>query len=94
MSENEANRASPGEPSSAEMNAQACRALHGRRMTRGGGHPQELVQDRPGGVPGVRTTALAIEPAPQGGMPRGIGVCRVDQEVGATTGTRYRPSMA
>src|SRR5262249_44837340 len=43
----------------------APRPPHHPRVSR---HAQELVKDRPGGIPGIRAPALAIKPSAAGGM--------------------------
>src|SRR5206468_6027695 len=58
-----------------------------------GRHAQELVQDRPGRVPGVRAPALAFEPVAAGDVERRVGVGGVHQHVGVDD-DHYRPSMA
>ena len=59
----------PGEASSAVTNFPRRRrapwASHDPRVDC---HAQKLVEDRPGGVPGVRSRPLALEPLAAGGM--------------------------
>src|SRR6516162_4427087 len=51
--------------------SQAPRPAHDARVRR---HAQKLVQDRPGGVPGIGPRALSLQPVPTGGMKLGVGV--------------------
>ena len=51
---------------------------HDARVSR---HPHEFVKDRPGRVPGVRPTALSLDPLARFGVPLRIGVRGVDEDV-------------
>ena len=51
---------------------------HDARVSR---HPHEFVKDRPGRVPGVRPTALSLDPLARFGVPVRIRVRGVDEDV-------------
>lgn len=46
-----------------------------------GAHAQELIQDRPRGIPGIRAHSLAFKPVAAGGMERRVCVSSVHQHV-------------
>src|SRR5262249_15190088 len=58
-----------------------------------GCYAQKLIEDRPSGVPCIRSRPLAFEPVAAGGMKLRIHIGGVDQHIGVD-GEHYRPSMA
>jgi hypothetical protein len=58
-----------------------------------GGHAQELVQDRPSGIPGIGTPPLVLKPIAACGMKRRVFVGSVYEHIGVDD-QHYRPSMA
>ena len=63
--------------------------IPGRRCTprpshdaRVGCHAQKLIEDRPGGVPSIRSHPLALEPVAAGGMKLRVRIGGIDQHTG------------
>ena len=66
------------------------RPSHYSRMGR---HTQELIQDRPGSIPGLWPPSLALEPLTAGSVEGRVLVSGVHQDIGVNK-KHYRPSIA
>src|SRR3990172_8760708 len=64
--------------------------MHNSRMSR---YTQEFIQNRPGGVPGIRGGTPIFKPAFAGGMVRRILIGCINQDV-CIDDEHYRPSIA